>query len=481
MGVAEGDAESMATKVADLTTSLNNILVSLQGMEKWIPCVDNGIRELNKSMEGIEVHVTALEASTPMNMKTPVGPRVEEQHQGAAVESLAAQERTLGRGKRQFPHSPIPFELGESSERGNGVNGSFRSGGTRLPKTDCPRFDGDNPKLWKTNCEKYFHMYQVPFESWAAFATLHFTGNAALWLQTYEELHSVESWAEFCVAVHSKFGRDKYQEHLEELDGLVQMGSVEEYHSRFEELMHRVLVYNKGYDETYFVTKFVGGLKTEIKIAIKLHKPRTVDAALSLAKTQEELLNEAGKKGYSKTVYKEPYKPQGKPSYKGKGILGPTPEEPKKVEEKPKWEDRFESLKSARRARGECFKCGEKWGPGHKCPKSVQLHILEELLEVFQIGDANEGEAEEGDSGSEEELVISECAMTGSSGRKTIRLEGLIQKHHLLILVDSGSTSNFLAERVAEKLNLPVRGTTLSQVTIADGGKMTCAKVAPGV
>lgn len=363
----------------------------------------------------------------------------------------------------------------------NGVNGSFRSGGNRLPKTDCPRFDGDNPKLWKTNCEKYFHMYQVPFESWAAFATLHFTRNAALWLQTYEELHSVESWAEFCVAVHSKFGRDKYQEHLEELDGLVQMGSVEEYHSRFEELMHRVLVYNKGYDETYFVTKFVGGLKTEIKIAIKLHKPRTVDAALSLAKTQEELLNEVGKKGYSKTVFKEPYKPQGKPSYKGKGILGPTPEEPKKVEEKPKWEDRFESHKSARRARGECFKCGEKWGPGHKCPKSVQLYILEELLEVFQIGDANEGEAEEGDSGSEEELVISECAMTGSSGRKTIRLEGLIQKHHLLILVDSGSTSNFLAERVVEKLNLPVRGTTLSQVTIADGGKMTCAKVAPGV
>lgn len=125
MGVAEGDAESMATKVADLTASLNNILVSLQGMEKWIPCVDNGIRELNKSMEGIEVHVTAMEASTPMNMKTPVGPRVEEQHQGAAVESLAAQERTLGRGKRQFPHSPIPFELGESSERGKWCKWKF--------------------------------------------------------------------------------------------------------------------------------------------------------------------------------------------------------------------------------------------------------------------------------------------------------------------------------------------------------------------
>lgn len=226
-------------------------------------------------------------------------------------------------------------------------------------------------------------MYEVPYDTWAAFATLHFTGVAALWLQTYEELHCVDSWAELCVAVHSKFGRNKYQEHLEELESCEQNGSVDEYYTRFDELMHRVLVYNKGYDETYFVTKFVGGLKTEIKFAIKLHKPRTVDAALSLAKTQEELLLEAGKKSMNKGGYKDSFRSVNKIPYQAKGILGATPEEAKKTEEKPKWEDRFESLKSARRARGECFKCGEKFGPGHKCPKSVQLHILKELLEVF--------------------------------------------------------------------------------------------------
>jgi hypothetical protein len=111
-------------------------------------------------------------------------------------------------------------------------------------------------------------MYQVSYENWAKFATLHFVGNAALWLQTYEALHSVETWPELCIAVHSKFGKDKYQEHLEELEGLRQIASVEEYYTKFEELMHRVLVYNQAYDETYFVTKFVGGLKTEIKAAI---------------------------------------------------------------------------------------------------------------------------------------------------------------------------------------------------------------------
>lgn len=197
-------------------------------------------------------------------------------------------------------------------------------------------------------------MYQVPFETWASFATLHFVGNATLWLQTYEELHSVEGWAELCVAVHSKFGRDKYQDHLEELESFTKTGRVDEYHKRFEELMHRVLVYNKGYDETYFVTNFVGGLKGEIKFAIKLHKPRIVDAALSLAKIQEELIAEAGKKNFyvcTRGSFKEANTAPGKIGYQGKGILGPVLEETKKVEEKPKWEDRFESLKAARRAR----------------------------------------------------------------------------------------------------------------------------------
>lgn len=381
------------------------------------------------------------------------------------------QGQALVKSKHQFPNSPVHFDLRESSDRGMGSSfGGTKSRGNRLPKTNFPKFDGDNTKLWKTNCEKYFSMYHVPFDTWSSFATLHFTGNAALWLQTYEELHCVESWAELCVAVHSKFGKDEYLEHLEELENLTQSGGVDDYYSKFEELMHRVLVYNKAYDDTIFVTKFVGALKTEIKAAIKLHKPRSVDAAFSLAKTQEELLGELNKKTYSKTTYKEPYKPVIKAPFPGKGILGAAPEEQKKLEEKPKWEERFDSLKAARRARGECFKCGEKYGPGHKCPRSVQLHVVEEIWDIFQLAD--DKQKEEGLESDDEELVLSECAATGTMGKRTIRFLGLIQKQQLLILVDSGS----LANHVVEKLGLWTEKVAATQVTIADGGRMACDK-----
>ena len=98
-------------------------------------------------------------------------------------------------------------------------------------------------------------------DTWASFATMHFVGNAALWLQTYEAEHDVLNWEELCVAIHGKFGKDKHHKYLEALERWKQTHTVEKYYKKIEALRHRVLVHNKHYDEAYFVTKFVNGLK----------------------------------------------------------------------------------------------------------------------------------------------------------------------------------------------------------------------------
>lgn len=54
--------------------------------------------------------------------------------------------------------------------------------------------------------------------------------------------------------------------------------------------MHKVLVHNRSLDDVFFVSKFLQGLNSEIRSAIVLHKPRTVDAALSLALMQASVL-----------------------------------------------------------------------------------------------------------------------------------------------------------------------------------------------
>ena len=46
---------------------------------------------------------------------------------------------------------------------------------------------------------------------------------------------------------------------------------------------------------------------------------------------------------------------------------------------------KVKALRDYRRARGLCFKCGERWEHDHVCPTSVQLHVVEELLELFSL------------------------------------------------------------------------------------------------
>jgi hypothetical protein len=201
----------------------------------------------------------------------------------------------------------------------------------------------------------------------------------------------VETWEEQCVAVHSKFGKDKHHRHLAALEHCKQRGTVEQYYIKFEELRHKVLVHNKHYDEAFFVTKFVNGLRRDIQRAIRLHGPRTVDAALALAETPEELLDDL--RPHFSSRYKHDQKHYSRSGFPGKGLLGASPDEPKKNDEgqiqKPPWEDKQQSLKSQRRARGECFTCGNKFQPGHHCNKSMTIHMVEELLKLLQLSESD--------------------------------------------------------------------------------------------
>jgi hypothetical protein len=48
--------------------------------------------------------------------------------------------------------------------------------------------------VWKEKCEKKFTLFRVPIHLWAPYATINFDDKAALWLQTYEAQHNVDSW-----------------------------------------------------------------------------------------------------------------------------------------------------------------------------------------------------------------------------------------------------------------------------------------------
>lgn len=87
--------------------------------------------------------------------------------------------------------------------------------------------------------------------------------------------------------------------------------------------MHKVLAHNSNYDDVFFVYKFIDGLKGDIRAAIVLHKPRTVDDVLSLALLQQEELVTLGRRHYCWQEHKEYHKFNHKPqTHPGKGVLG---------------------------------------------------------------------------------------------------------------------------------------------------------------
>ncbi|CAN6212014.1 unnamed protein product [Urochloa humidicola] len=396
--------------------------------------------------------------------------------QGDSVEAPTTQN-ALVKGEQQNFKSSTFVEIPETSTRRTShYHDSSRE--FKLPKLDFPVFEGEHPKIWREKCEKYFSLYHLPVNLWVPFATMNFKGNAALWLQTYEAQHSVESWPELCVAVEQKFGRELYQNYMRDMLNIKQTSDVLDYANRFDQARHRVLSHNKDIDEVFFVQKFLDGLKYSISNAITLHRPRTVDAALSMALMQEEILEHSARRfqtrsprGDNRISHKQHQ--QAVTPVVGSQSLDTTTSAPS--EPKARWDSKLSALQAQRKKRGLCMKCGEKWHKLHKCPTQVALHALEELWDA--VNPESNSEDDKSSSQSDEEiLTLSVSAIEGVQSRKTMKLQGLIGKQEILILVDSGSSSTFISKSAVQTLALSTIEVPPVQVTVADGAKLTCTQ-----
>ncbi|RVW75473.1 hypothetical protein CK203_061524 [Vitis vinifera] len=115
-----------------------------------------------------------------------------------------------------------------------------------------------------------------------------------------------------------------------------------------------------------------------------------------------------------------------------------------------------------RRAQGLCFNCDEKFAPGHKC-KGLQLLLLEENYDEEEAHTHLQGEPE-----------ISLHALTGWSTARTMRVSAKVGPHELIVLIDSGLTHNFINERIAELLQLPMVPIEPFNVKVANGDPLKC-------
>jgi hypothetical protein len=177
-----------------------------------------------------------------------------------------------------------------------------------------------------------------------------------------------------------------------------------------------------------------------------------------------------------------------KTGFPGKGIVGNNPDDQHKFGDKnvqvakPPWDEKLQSLRNQRRARGECFKCGDKFQPSHKCSKIVPIHLVEELMEVLQLQSSYSEDADDSKTNSEESFMhISQCALSGTTSKKSIRLQGTVNGKQVLILIDSGSCESFVSNTAVEQLGLKTEKGEAVMVQVADGGKSKITDVVPAL
>ena len=71
-------------------------------------------------------------------------------------------------------------------------------------------------------------------------------------------------------------------------------------------------------------------------------------------------------------------------------------------------------------------------------------------------------------------LTNSSNALEGITTPQTLKIEGFIKKKKVIVLIDTGSTHNFIHCKIAKELNCFLYPTLECQVMIANGGTINC-------
>ncbi|MFS7996550.1 putative nucleotidyltransferase, Ribonuclease H [Helianthus anomalus] len=347
----------------------------------------------------------------------------------------------------------------------------------RLGKIDFPKFNGEDVDDWIYRCEHFFAIDETPDNFKVRYATINLEGDAVKWHQSFLKLRAIPitdiSWPDYSQAIIDRFSTTLFEDAMGNLTSLTQTGTLEDFCKLFDSCLLKVSI-----AEPYAVSIFLKALKPEIGGPVKMFQPKTLKEAFRLAKIQEATNKSlgVGQSSRSVSISNNGYggnKNQGvkPPAYTTQLPLLPTPHPSKKLTN-----TRQISSKEieGKRARGECFWCPEKFTPGHKCPNK-QIYVLEVC-----------GQDEEEDNDPvavEQEWIdpqISIHALTGIPSFSTMKIMGTIGTMQLRILVDSGSTHNFLNKKLAEKLHCALKTVNnLMSVGVANGQSINCNQYSP--
>ncbi|XP_016544368.1 uncharacterized protein LOC107844474 [Capsicum annuum] len=337
-------------------------------------------------------------------------------------------ESTNGRaGSMELQQEERPKE---SHHNSNSYGNYF----TKYSRLEFPRFSDQALRTWLYKVDQFFSMDEVPFEQRVKVASIHFDGEAIAWHGAYMRCRNSvvdPTWTEYVISLNERFG-DGFEDPMEALMNLRQTGSVREYQAEFDKLLTRVNLSNEN-----AISCFLGGLTPALNKAVRIQGPKILMQTYKVVRLQEEVFEAQAqswglkKPSYnlaSNSTYEQPFEQK---KIKGSKIPG------KRLSA---------AAMNEKRAKGLCFFCDEKYVQGHNCRSNKQLYMVE--VEEVEERDMELAEVQE--------------------SVPIVTIE---------ILIDTGSTQNFIDQEVATKLQCKASPIYEQSISVADGRKVQTTSV----
>ncbi|RWV86615.1 hypothetical protein GW17_00051475 [Ensete ventricosum] len=159
----------------------------------------------------------------------------------------------------------------------------------------------------------------------------------------------------------------------------------------------------------------------------------------------------------------------------------PRPTAPSTAIRAPKLEKLTRDELRERSAKGLCWHYDEPWSREYRCKKGWLLMI--KLLEDKDSEPFEEAlELEEKATEEEPQPADYEVhALAGYSNLQMMKVGGLLKQQSITILIDTGSTNNFLNSKVAACLAFQIEGCNKFNVKVADDRILNCDQRCPQV
>ncbi|GJX28482.1 hypothetical protein Tco_0236561 [Tanacetum coccineum] len=283
-------------------------------------------------------------------------------------------------------------------------NGRYTNGGTvvrlnnegqramqfsKVTKIEFPKFGREDVRGWMFRCEQFFTIDNITDEGKINLISIHLHDISRMWHRQFMRIIGNNvTWPMYREAILQRFGL-AYDDPLAKIKKLKQTGTVQQYIDAYDRLLYRVEL-----QEEQTMSFFTAGLQSDIELAVRMFKPKSLAELYGLCKLQESQLQLSKLKG------KMPLLPTPRYNYTNHGVVNspkpvalPTPNA--------SWRNKSSTSNSnpfrkqltqkeleEKRAKNLCFYCDQTYTPCYKC--SIQVLLLDQ-----EVGNNSGNELEE--------------------------------------------------------------------------------------